>query len=451
MTRNPATGEDLEAYPTTPAGDVEDALAAATSAQADWAHWSFSDRGRGIEAVARRLEKNADQLARLMAQEMGKPVDQGAAETAKSAWVCDYYAEGAAEFLADEPVATDAQRSFVAYRPLGTILAVMPWNFPLWQVLRCAAPSLMAGNAVVLKHSPNVTGCALALQDLMTAELPAGLFQTLVLNEAAVAPLIADPRVQAVTLTGSPQAGRAVARAAGAHLKKSVLELGGSDPYIVLADADLDLAARECVASRLINTGQSCIAAKRLIVVDAVRSDFTDRCVAAMTKGRTGPPLESPVDLGPLARSDLRLRLHRQVQGSMRMGAHLVAGGALPEGPGFFYPPTVLTDVAPGMPAFDEETFGPVAAIVPARDEDTAVDLANASPFGLGAAVFTADVDHGEDLARRRLRAGCAFVNAFVRSDPRLPFGGIGMSGYGRELSPLGIKEFVNAKTVYVA
>ncbi|KPK06918.1 MAG: succinate-semialdehyde dehydrogenase, partial [Gemmatimonas sp. SG8_28] len=369
----------------------------------------------------------------------------------KCAWVCEYYAEHAEGFLADEVAATDASRSYVAFRPLGVVLAVMPWNFPFWQVFRFAAPGLMAGNAAVLKHASNVVGCALAIEAVFReAGFPEHVFRTLVVGSGAVRAVIRAPQVRAVTLTGSGPAGRAVASAAGEALKKTVLELGGSDPYVVLDDADLAATVETCVNSRLINSGQSCIAAKRFIVVDAIREEFEARYTALMATKRMGPPLEGDVDLGPQARVDLRDELHDQVVRSIDRGARVLLGATVPEEPGAFYPPSVLADVRPGMPAYDEELFGPVAAIIAARDESDAVRIANDSAFGLGAAVFTRDLDRGERLARDALHAGACFVNAFVKSDPRLPFGGIKESGYGRELAAFGIREFVNVKAVYV-
>jgi succinate-semialdehyde dehydrogenase/glutarate-semialdehyde dehydrogenase len=354
--------------------------------------------------------------------------------------------------LADQIVESDASRSLVTFQPLGIILAIMPWNFPFWQVVRFAAPTLTAGNAAILKHAPNVTGCGLALEELFrTAGYPEHLFRTLVVDVPEVDTIIRDDRIKAVTLTGSTTAGRAVAAAAGSVIKKSVLELGGSDPSVVLADADLDVAADACVESRLNNSGQSCIAAKRLIVVQSVRDAFQARVVNRMSEVVPGDPTEPATTLGPIARFDLRENLHRQVTISVAHGARVVLGGELPEGPGFFYPPTVLTDVGPGMPAYDEELFGPVVSIIPVADEDEALRVANTTVYGLGASIYTSDVEKGERLASEWLEAGACFVNSFVRSDPRLPFGGIKQSGYGRELSPMGIREFVNVKTVWVA
>jgi len=383
---------------------------------------------------------------------MGKPVRQGRAEVEKCATVCGYYAERAEGFLETETVATEARRSFVAYRPLGVVLAVMPWNFPFWQVFRFAAPALMAGNAGVLKHASNVCGCALAIEDVFAAAgFPRGVFRTLLIGSGAVGSVISHPAIKAVTLTGSAAAGRAVARAAAEHLKKTVLELGGSDPYVVLDDADVELAASVCAESRLINAGQSCIAAKRFVVVESRVRDFLGLLVERMRRSSVGDPLDEATDVGPLARLDVRDEVHRQVMQSVERGAKCILGGRIPAGTGAFYPPTVLVDVAKGMSARDDELFGPVAAVISARDEEEAIRVANDTSFGLGAAVFTRDLERGERIAERRIDAGSCFVNAFVKSDPRLPFGGVKESGYGRELSYFGIREFVNVKTVYVA
>jgi succinate-semialdehyde dehydrogenase/glutarate-semialdehyde dehydrogenase len=384
---------------------------------------------------------------------MGKPVRQGTSEAEKCAWTCEYFADNAEKMLAPEAVATEAARSYVTFQPLGVVLAVMPWNFPFWQVFRCAAPGVMAGNAWVLKHASSVTGSALLIEELLReAGFPADLLRVLLLRGGpAVLELIDDPRVAAVTLTGSGPAGRAVAERAGRNLKKTVLELGGSDAYLVLEDADLPLAARACARGRLINAGQSCIAAKRLIVTSPVRERFEELLMREMEAFRPGDPLDPDTELGPLAGLELRDRLHEQVSRSVERGARILLGGRVPAGPGAFYPPTVLSGVRPGMPAFDEELFGPVAAVVPAADEGEAIALANASPFGLGAAVFSSDPGRGERIAAGRLEAGSCFVNDFVRSDPRLPFGGVKESGYGRELSAFGLREFTNVKTVWVA
>jgi succinate-semialdehyde dehydrogenase/glutarate-semialdehyde dehydrogenase len=383
---------------------------------------------------------------------MGKPVRDGVAEAQKCATACEHYAEHAERLLAREPVATEAHKSFVTFNPLGVVLAVMPWNFPFWQVFRFAAPGLMAGNAAVLKHASNVPGCAMAIESLFTeAGFPPNLFRTLMIGSKQVESVVAHPLVRAATLTGSAAAGRAIARKAGELLKKTVLELGGSDPYLVLDDADPDAAAEICTRGRLVNSGQSCIAAKRFIVVGSVRERFERSFVERMAAKRMGDPLREDVDIGPQARKDLRDALHGQVQRSIAKGARCLLGGSVPDGPGAFYPPTVLTDVGKGMPAFDEELFGPVAAIIAARDERHAIDLANDSSFGLGGAVITRDRVRGERIAADEMESGCVFVNDNVKSDVRLPFGGVKESGYGRELSGYGIREFVNIKTVWVA
>jgi succinate-semialdehyde dehydrogenase/glutarate-semialdehyde dehydrogenase len=417
-----------------------------------WRRLGFKERAKPMQRAGALLEERKDALALLMAREMGKPIAQGISEAEKCAWVCRHYAEHAHSFLVPEELPSDAAKSYAAFQPLGVVLGVMPWNFPFWQVFRFAAPTLMAGNACVLKHASNVTGCALAIGDLFRdAGFPEGLFGVLLVPGDQVARVIEMPLVRAVSLTGSSAAGRSVAREAGRVLKKCVLELGGSDPYVVLEDADLGSAVEACVSSRLINGGQSCIAAKRFIVVRPLERAFTERMVHLMREKTQGMPTEPGVDLGPLARRDLRDQLHAQVTESVRRGAVRALGGTVPPGHGAFYPPTVLTSVRPGMPAYDEETFGPVAAIITADDEADAIRIANDSPFGLGAAVFTKDRARGERIAAEEFEAGACFVNAFVRSDPRLPFGGVKDSGYGRELSSFGIREFVNIKTVYVA
>jgi succinate-semialdehyde dehydrogenase/glutarate-semialdehyde dehydrogenase len=448
---NPMNGELIREYPEDSEEDVRKALLEASCAFAGWRGTTFAVRAQKMRAAADRIEARREDLARLMALEMGKPLAPGRAELDKCASACRFYADNAERFLANEPVETEASSSFIAYNPLGPVLAVMPWNFPFWQVFRFAAPALMAGNVGLLKHASNVSGCALAIQEIFRdAGFPEPAFRTLLVASERVGPIIDSPAVRAVTLTGSAPAGQSVAARAGHALKKTVLELGGSDPYVVLEDADLEPAVEACVTSRLINSGQSCIAAKRFIVVEPVRKRLEELFVEKMRSKKMGDPLDSGTELGPLARHDLRDTVHRQVEATVRAGARVLLGGKPREGKGAFYPPTVLADVRKGMVAFDEEVFGPVAAIVPARDEEEAVKLANDSPFGLGAAVFTRDLQRGERIAARALEAGNCFVNALVRSDPRLPFGGIKESGYGRELSHLGIREFVNIKTVYV-
>lgn len=448
---NPATGELIKTYPTMTVKEVEQVIRDSHETFMAWKHVSFAERSQLMKKAARVLRDRVDEYGELMALEMGKAIKEGRAEANKCAWVCDYYAENAEEFLKPEQVQTDASRSFVSFQPLGVVLAVMPWNFPFWQVFRFAAPALMAGNAGILKHSSNVPGCALAIEEVFKkAGFPEHIFRTLLIGSDRVPAVIENPLVMAVTLTGSTPAGKAVAARAGDMLKKTVLELGGSDAYVVLEDADLEDTVDTCVLSRLINAGQSCIAAKRFVVVESVRKRFEERCVQKMKTYKMGDPMDESVSVGPQARHDLRDDLHRQVEESLRKGAKCLLGGEMPEGKGAFYPPTVLTDVKKGMPAYDEELFGPVAAIIPVTDESEAVRVANDSLFGLGAAVFTRDIKKGARLAEEEIEAGCCFVNTFVRSDPRLPFGGIKESGYGRELSHYGIKEFVNIKTVYV-
>jgi succinate-semialdehyde dehydrogenase/glutarate-semialdehyde dehydrogenase len=445
------TGEVVSRWDDDDPATVAAAVERAHRRHLDWARTPVPDRAKVVAALADALVARREHLAQLMATEMGKPVTQGRAEIDKCATACRWYADNAEAILADRPVATEHARSFVHHEPLGVVLAVMPWNFPFWQVIRFAAPALMAGNAGVLKHAANVTGCALALGEAVEeAGAPDGLFGVLKIPSDRVPEVIAHPLVRAVTLTGSPSAGRAVAAEAGRHLKKTVLELGGSDPYVILADADVAAAARTCADSRLINGGQSCIAAKRFVTVPEVHDEFVAAFTAALVAARAGDPRDDGTQLGPVARHDLRDEVHRQVERSIAAGARLVTGGAVPPGPAAFYPPTVLVDVEPGQPAHDEEVFGPVAAVLAARDEADAVRRANDTTFGLGAAVFTRDLARGEELAARHLRAGNCFVNALVASDPRLPFGGIGESGYGRELADVGLREFVNVKTVVV-
>ncbi len=448
---NPATGDEGKTYPDMVQEEVHSIVEACHTEWTRWRKTSFAERAEKMQKAGHLLRERTEELALLMAEEMGKPLAQGRAEAEKCAWVCDYYADNAEAFLASQLLETDASKSYVAFQPLGVVLAVMPWNFPFWQVFRFAAPALMAGNGGVLKHASNVPGCALAIEAIFRdAGFPSDIFRSLLIPSRMVKAVIEHPRVMAVTLTGSTPAGQAVASQAGAALKKTVLELGGSDPYLVLEDADLELAATTCANSRLINGGQSCIAAKRFIVVEAVRQRFESLFVGQMRVQKMGDPMEQGVQVGPQARMELRDELHEQVERSVKAGARLLLGGAIPDRPGAYYPPTVLTDVKKGMAVYDEETFGPVAAIIPVKDEAEAIAVANDSVFGLGAAVFTQDVARGEQIAREELEAGSCFVNALVKSDPRLPFGGIKTSGYGRELAEFGIREFVNIKTVYV-
>ena len=448
---NPANNILIKNYDEMTSPESADIISLADKAFKNWKETSYIYRSELMKNAAKVLRENSEEYSVLMTIEMGKPIVQSRAEVEKCAWVCDYYADNAEKFLADEIIKTEATKSFVSYQPLGVILAVMPWNFPFWQVFRFAAPNLMAGNAGLLKHASNVSGCALAIEDIFRkAGFPENLFRTLLVKSKNAKEIISNAKVQAVTLTGSVPAGKSVAALAGSLIKKTVLELGGSDPYVVLEDADLHLAAMSCVTSRLINAGQSCIAAKRFIIVESVYDDFEKLYLEIMSKKKMGDPLDENNDLGPQASIQLRDELHDQVLRSIKQGAELILGGAVPEIYGAYYPPTILRNVKPGMPAFDEELFGPVAALIKAADENDAIDLANNSIFGLGASVFTKDIKRGEQIAKEKLNAGCCFVNDFVKSDPRLPFGGIKESGYGRELSPFGIKEFMNIKTVYI-
>lgn len=446
---NPSNNELIKSYQEITDAELQEVLEKMQSAFLDWKEKSFEYRSALMKKAGEILRKKREDYSGLMTLEMGKPIAQSRAEIDKCAWVCDYYADNAEKFLADEIVKTDATKSFVTYQPLGVVLAVMPWNFPFWQVFRFAAPTLMAGNVGILKHASNVSGCSLAIEEVFKeAGFPDYVFKSIILSSPRVKDLIANPIIQAVSLTGSVPAGKSVASVAGSTIKKTVLELGGSDPYVVLEDADLNDAVQTCVNSRLINGGQSCIAAKRFIVLKEVYEKFTELYVEFMKQKKMGDPFDELNDLGPQASIQLRDELHNQVQISIKSGAKLLLGGFIPELKGAYYPPTVLSDVKPGMAAFDEELFGPVAAIVKAEDEDEAIRLANQTVFGLGAAVFTRDIKRGEKIAREKLNAGSCFVNQFVRSDPRLPFGGIKQSGYGRELSVFGIREFVNIKTV---
>ena len=426
-------------------------LTACQRAQHEWRHVTIADRGHVLHRVASLLEERASDLAHTMAREMGKPLAQGHSEIRKCALVCRYYATNASELLQPQLIESDAARSGIRYDPLGTVLAIMPWNFPFWQVFRFSAPALMAGNAVALKHAPNVPDCAQAVLDLFTeADLPSGLFANLRASHDTIEALIGHEVIEAVTFTGSTRAGAIVAGLAGKHLKKTVLELGGSDPFVVLADADVEEAARVGCASRLLNAGQSCIAAKRFIVERAVAERFSTALLAQLDKAVVGDPMAPNTTVGPLAREDLRDTLHQQVCESVNGGARLLRGGVLPSVPGGSAPVTLITDVAPGMPAWSDELFGPVAVVRVVENENEALSAANDTLFGLGGAVFTSDPERADRWCKD-LEAGAVFINGMVKSDPRLPFGGIRRSGYGRELGALGIREFVNQKTFWVA
>ena len=449
-TINPATGKPLRTFDLLSDDEIEGTLVVASKAFLSHRESAITARAGKMLRLAELLEKNKQHHANLMTQEMGKPIRQAVAEAEKCAWVCRYYAENAETFLADEVRETEAARSFVAYQPLGPVLAVMPWNFPYWQVFRFAAPAVMAGNVGLLKHAKNVLGCGEALAGLFNeAGFEEGVFQHLPIETGRVDSVIRDARVRAVTLTGSESAGRAVGRAAGEALKPSVLELGGADAFIVLADADLDKAVETGVRARVQNNGESCIAAKRFILEKPIAEAFSKRFVAAMDRLEIGDPADDATDVGPLARADLREEVHDQVLRAVRSGAEVLCGGVLPDGTGFYYPPTVLGNVREGSVAFQEEIFGPVASLSVAEDPDDAIRLANASRFGLGGAVFTEDRKKGEAIARR-MESGCAFVNEMTKSHPNLPFGGVKDSGHGRELARNGMLEFVNAKTIWI-
>jgi succinate-semialdehyde dehydrogenase/glutarate-semialdehyde dehydrogenase len=447
---NPATEERLRVYDEWTDAEVENALAGASDAWKVWRKTSFNHRADLMRRAARVLRERRDEYARIATLEMGKPITGARAEVEKCALGCDYYADTAAAHLAAETIKTDAARSYVRYDPLGVVLAIMPWNFPFWQVFRFAAPALMAGNGGVLKHASNVTGCALAIEDVFKrAGFPKNIFRTLLIGASRVKSVISDDRIAAATLTGSERAGVAVGSQAGGALKPSVLELGGSDPFIVLADADVATAAKVGAQARTVNSGQSCIAAKRFIVVESVWDNFTNAFTDHMRALQMGDPLDEKTEIGPQARSDLRDELHEQVKRSVSAGARALAGGEPVKGKGYFYPPTVLVDVGRGMPAYEEELFGPVASVIRVKDTEEAVEVANDSRFGLGSSLWTADISLAESLAAR-IEAGCVFVNSLVKSDPRLPFGGIKKSGYGRELSRHGIQAFANAKSVWI-
>jgi len=448
---NPATGiPSARAFAADDEPALERKLQRAAAAATAWRRVPFDARAAMLRRAAEILDARREEYAHLMAEEMGKPLAQGLSEADKCAWVCRYYADHGEAHLAPEPIATDASTSTVRFDPLGAVLAVMPWNFPFWQVFRFAAPALMAGNVGLLKHASNVPGCALAIEEVFRAAgLPEGCFQALLIGGARAERLVGDPRIAAVTLTGSEPAGMAVAAAAGRALKKVVLELGGSDPFVVLDDADVARAAEVAVTARVINSGQSCIAAKRFLLHASIAEPFTRRMVERVRALRIGDPLDPATEVGPLAREDLLAELNQQVAESLAEGARCLIGGGRLDRPGFFYAPTVLEEVWPGLPVASEETFGPVAALMTFDTDDEAVALANGTPFGLGASLWTGDLARGQRLAAA-IEAGSVFINGMVKSDPRLPFGGVKRSGFGRELGREGIREFVNVKTVWV-
>lgn len=447
---DPTTNQVLQTYTSWDAKHLAEALEKASTAQQSWAQTPFSRRAEVLRDVAIQLRVHRDQYAALITQEMGKLLREARAEVEKCASGCDFYAQNAEEYLRVEPVKTDAGKSYIAYYPLGVVLAVMPWNFPFWQVFRAAAPALMAGNAVVLKHASNVPQCALALEAIFSAGgLPPGLFTTLMIEADQVQDVIASHAVQAVTLTGSEAAGRKVAACAGQHLKKCVLELGGSDPFIVLRDADLEFTANMAVESRFLNCGQSCIAAKRFILVPEIADAFLQAFRSKVEALKLGDPTQDDTQIGPMARLDLRETLHHQVTDSIAQGAVALTGCKPVERNGYFYQASILDRVTDKMRAYHEELFGPVALVIRAASEEDALQIANQTRYGLGSSIWSQDVERAEQLAAR-IQAGCTFINGMVKSDPRLPFGGVKASGFGRELSQQGIREFVNAKSVWI-
>jgi succinate-semialdehyde dehydrogenase/glutarate-semialdehyde dehydrogenase len=447
---NPATEQVLARYASMSAEALTVALEEARTTAMVWSRVEVELRAAMLERVAGLLDAKREEFAQLITAEVGKPIAEARAELDKCALLCRYYAEHAVDFLADQRIQSGTHESVLSYQPLGTVLGIMPWNFPFWQVFRFAVPVMTAGNVALLKHAPNACGCALAIEALFVeAGYPQGVLRALLIEINQIESVIEHDAVQGVALTGSDKAGAAVAALAGRAIKKTVLELGGSDPYLICEDADLDLAAKKCVQSRLNNCGQTCISAKRLLVHRSVLEAFTEKVLNEITQRRQGDPVVEANDLGPMARADLLVNLQRQVDASVAAGARLLLGGETPQDVGLFYPPSVLTDVRPGMPAFDEEVFGPVVTLIPVADDAEAISLANQSAYGLGAAVFTQDVERAKRLAHQ-LECGVCFINDFVKSDPRLPFGGIKRSGYGREMSAIGIREFVNVKTVCV-
>lgn len=448
---NPYNGKIIKTYKEFDTEKIEIKIKKTHTAFTKWRLTNFKERAKLMLNLAALIKSEKSVLAKLITQEMGKTISAAEAEIEKCALVCEYYAKNTANFLKEEVVKTEATKSYITFKPIGLVLAVMPWNFPFWQVFRFLAPNLMAGNCGVLKHASNVFGCAMQIEKLVIdAGFPKNVFTTLLVSGKNMNQIIENPLIKAVTLTGSTEAGKKVAEKAGSVLKKCVLELGGSDPYLVLADADLEKAAEACVNARLINNGQSCIAAKRFIVVKSIEKDFIKIFKSKMEAKKYGNPTLKGVDLGPMANKQLRDDLHKQVQKSVKLGAKCILGGEIPKEKGFFYPPTILTHVKKGMPAYDEELFGPVAAIISVKNTKEAVEIANDTVFGLGAAVFTNDLKKGNEIAKNEIEAGCVFVNEGVKSDPRLPFGGINQSGYGRELGLYGLLEFMNIKTISV-
>ena len=452
VTINPSTEEEIKSYDLLSDEQVAKRIVKSQTTYVEWRKTPFSHRSLLLNQAADILEQNANLYARTISIEMGKTLSSSIAEVKKCAWVCRFYADNAASFLADEYVTTDASKSYISYQPLGIILAVMPWNFPFWQVFRFAAPTIMAGNVALLKHASNVPECALIIEEVFRkAGFPEHTFSSLIVGSSQVEKIIENSRVKGVSLTGSEVAGKAVAEIAGRNIKQSLLELGGSDAYILFPDADVDHAVENCAQSRLLNTGQSCIGAKRFIVHADIYDEFVAKLKVRMYQERFGDPFDEKVNMGPMARIDLRDELHNQVVSSIKAGAKCILGGEIPIRKGAFYPPTILVNVQKGMPAYSEELFGPVASVIKVNDEKQAIQVANDTSFGLGSCLFTQDLVKAERIAKYDLEAGSCFVNQFVKSDPRLPFGGIGISGYGRELSKHGIKAFTNVKTIYIA
>ena len=448
---NPANNKKINSYEEISKDSINQIIDSSFNTFLEWRNKSFSYRAKKMRHLAELLKQKKELLGLLMTKEMGKPIKQSIAEAEKCAWVCEYYADNAEKFLSQKEIPTGSTKSFISFQPIGIVLAIMPWNFPFWQVFRFASPALMAGNVGILKHASNVQGCAIEIEKLfLEAGFPKFAFSNLVIGSKKVSNVIKNSKISAVTLTGSTPAGKSVASLAGSLLKKTVLELGGYDPYVILEDADLDNAVKSCIAGRMLNAGQSCIAAKRFIVVQSCLKEFIDKVHNEIKKMKMGDPINPDINIGPMVNNIARDELHQQVLISIEKGAKLLFGGKIPQLDGAFYPPTLLVDVEPGMPAFDDELFGPVAVVISAKDQSHAIELANKTNFGLGAAIFTRDLDIGENIATKELEAGSCFVNDFVNSAPRLPFGGIKESGYGRELSEFGIQEFVNIKSVVV-
>jgi len=449
---NPTNGEILNTFNKVADDKIIDIINKTHNTFLSWSETDLDLRIKKFDNVIEILKKNTDKYAELMALEMGKPIKEGKAEIQKCIKLCEYYQKNLKDFLTPEKIDTETSSSEVHFRPSGVILAIMPWNYPFWQVLRFAVPNILAGNTCILKHASNVTGCAIEIQKLFEmAELPEGCFSSLVISSDKIESVISNDLVRAVTLTGSEKAGSIVAKQAGENLKKTVLELGGSDPYLILEDADIDEAARLCAESRLLNNGQSCISAKRFIVIESVYDQFLKDLKKHMSNKKTGDPLDPQTDLGPMARVDLRDELHEQVEKSIEHGAKLILGGKIPDMKGAFYPPTILSDVKKGMPAYSDELFGPVATVISAKDTDDAIKIANSSCYGLGGGVFTGDIENGKRIASHKIDTGSCVVNGYVKSDPKLPFGGVKKSGYGREMSKYGFCEFLNIKTVSIS